>query len=62
MGVCMYGYAFRRALRHWADTWHGGRGRAPEVWGQLFRSDRTKGQKSSKGQIALEMPYNYQIR
>ena len=34
--VCMYGYAFRRALRYQAESWHGGRGRAHEVCGHIF--------------------------
>ena len=29
--VCMYGYAFRRAMRYAAETLHGGRGRVQEV-------------------------------
>ena len=34
--VCMFGYAFRHALRYRAETWHGGRGRAHEVCGHIF--------------------------
>ena len=31
VGGCVFlsGYAFRRASRYGAETWHGGRGRAP---------------------------------
>ena len=36
MYVCMYGYAFRRALRCRADSWYGGRGRAHEICGHIF--------------------------
>ena len=36
--VCMSGYAFRRALRYRAETWHGGRGQAHEVCGHIFKA------------------------
>ena len=29
--ACMYGYAFRRALRYEAKSWYGGRGLAHKV-------------------------------
>ena len=62
MYVSMYGYAFRHALRYWAETWYGGRGQAPEAQCEhTFQSDPTKGQRSSRGQTALGMPYGYQI-
>ena len=61
--VCVWGgcgcvcvsCAFCHALRYRAATWHGGRGRA-YLW-----SDSIKGQRSSGGQSALEMPYGNQI-
>ena len=59
--VCMSGYAFRHASRYPAEIWHGGRGRAPEVCGHIFEVTPIKGQRSSRGQVALEMPYGYQI-
>ena len=34
--VCMSGYAFCHASRYPAETWYGGRGRAPEVCGHIF--------------------------
>ena len=34
----MYGYAFRRALRYPAESWHRGRGRAHEVRGHIFNA------------------------
>ena len=36
--VCMSGYAFRLASRYRAETWHGGRGRAPEVCRHIFEA------------------------
>ena len=54
--VCMSGYAFRHALRYRAESWHGGRGRAHEVCGHIFEATSPGGQKSSRGQSALEMP------
>ena len=38
MGVCMSGYAFRHALRYQAESWHGGRGQAHEVCGNIFEA------------------------
>ena len=38
MYVSMYGYAFRRALRYRAETWHAGRGRAHEVCRHIFKA------------------------
>ena len=58
--VYMYGYAFGRALRYRAETWYRDMGRARGLRA-YFRSDQTKGQRSSKGQVALEMPYGHQI-
>ena len=58
MCLCMYGYVFRRALRYRAETWrsmpwtHGRTG--PWVLRAYFRSDPTKGQRSSRGQVALK--------
>ena len=47
------------AVWSWNLAW--GRGRANEVWAldlrAYFRSDPTKGQRLSSGQVALEMPY-----
>ena len=42
-----------------AETWQGGEESAPEVHG--FRSNLTKGQMSSRGQVALKIPYDHQI-
>ena len=50
----------RRALRYQAETWHEDRGRAPEVCGHIFEVTPSKGQMSSKGQIAIEMPNDHQ--
>ena len=36
MYVCMHGYAIRHALRYRAETWHGGRGQAHEVFEHIF--------------------------
>ena len=33
----------------------------PRGWRAYSRSDPTQGQKSSKGQVALEMPYGHHI-
>ena len=38
MYLSMYGYVFRRALRYRAENWHGGRGRAHEVCGHIFKA------------------------
>ena len=57
----MYGYAFRRALRYRAETWHRGRGRAHEDLRAYIRSDTTEGQRSFRGQVALEMSHGHQI-
>ena len=54
MYVSVYGYAFRRALRYGAETWHGV-GDGPARFECAFRSDPTKGQRSSRGQVALEI-------
>ena len=59
--VCVSGYGFRHALRYRAESWHGGRGRAHKGLFAYFQSDPTRGQRSSKGQSALEMPHGYQI-
>ena len=59
-GVCASDYAFRHASRYGAKTWHRGRGRAADLR-TYFRSDPTKGQRSSSDQVALEMPYDHQI-
>ena len=61
MCVCVSSYAFRSASSYGTETWHGGRGWAPEAQEHIFEDDRTKGQRSSRGQSALEMPYGYQI-
>ena len=61
LSVCLSGYAFRHALSYRAESLHGGRGRAHKVCGHIFRSNPTWGQRSSRGQSALEMPYGYQI-
>ena len=51
----MYGYAFRLSLRYQAETWQGLRGLRA-----YFQIDLTKGQISSRGQVALEMPIGQQ--
>ena len=63
MHVCMYewsmyGYALRRALRCQAQTWHLGREWAKEILEHIFKVSRSK---SSRDQIALEMPYSHEI-
>ena len=40
--ICMSGYAFRHASRYQAESWHGGRGRAPEVCGHIFEVTPSK--------------------
>ena len=60
MSACMYGYVFRRALRYRAENWHGGTV-ALQGLRAYFRSDPTKSQRSSRGQVALEMLYGLQI-
>ena len=47
VSVCVSGYAFRRASRHRAETWHGGRGHGPRGSRATFRGDPIKGQRSS---------------
>ena len=49
MYLCAYvsGYAFRSPATYRNETWHGGRGRGPEAWEQLY--EVTRGQRS--GQI-----------
>ena len=36
--ACVYvsGYAFRSPATYRNETWHGGRGRGPEAWEQLY--------------------------
>ena len=36
--VCVSGYVFRHASRYRAGSWHGGRGRAHEVRGHIFKA------------------------
>ena len=48
--VSMYGYAFRRALRYGAETWHEDRGRAHDVLEHIFEATPPK----VKGQGALK--------
>ena len=36
--LCMSGYAFLHASRYRAETWHGGRGWAHEVYGHIFEA------------------------
>ena len=50
--VCMSGYAFRHASRYPAETWHGGRGRAPEVCGHIFKVTPSK----VKGHPEVKLP------
>ena len=38
MYVSIHGYVFRCALRYQAESWHGGRGRAHEVCGHIFKA------------------------
>ena len=52
---------FCHASRYGAETWHGGRGWAHEVCGHIFEATPSKVNRSSRGQVALEMPYGYQI-
>ena len=59
--VCVSGYVFSHALRYRAESWHGGRGEGPRGLRAYFRSDPIKGQRSSRGQVALQIPYGYQI-
>ena len=68
VGVCVYKYVFLAMrfvmlYRYRAATWHGGRGRAHKVWEHIFEVNpsKVKGQRSSGGQSALEMPYGNQI-
>ena len=53
MSVCLSGYAFRHALKYRAESWHWGRGRAHEVCGHIFEVAPAWGQRSSRGQPAL---------
>ena len=50
MYVSMYGYVFGRTLRTGQRNLRA-----------YYQSDPTKGQRSSRGQVALEMPYGHQI-
>ena len=63
MYVCMYvgvyGYAFPRALTYGVETWHGV-GDGPRGLRAYFRNDPTKGQRSSRGQVTVEMPSDHQ--
>ena len=61
MCVCIYGYALSRTLRYGADTWRGvGGGQTRFRTESIFsKRDPTEGQKSSRVQIALEMPYGH---
>ena len=52
MCICMSGYAFRHASRYLAETWHGGRGWAPEVCGHIFEATRP----GVKGHLRVKMP------
>ena len=51
--VCVSGYAFRHALRYRAESWHGGRGQAPEVWEHIFEATPSK----VKGHPEVKLPY-----
>ena len=51
--VCRYGYAFRHALRYRAESWHGGRGRAHEVWGTYSKQLHLRS-KVIQGSICLK--------
>ena len=61
MYVCMSGYAFRYALRYGAEKVGMVIGDGPQGSRAYFRSDPIKGQRSSRGQVALEIPNGYQI-
>ena len=58
--VCMSGYAFRHASRYRTESWHGV-GDRPTRFVGIFLKRPTWGQRSSRGQSALKMPYGYQI-
>ena len=60
MYVGVYGYAFRRALRYGAENWRGGRRYAHEVQEHIFGAPDQRST-SSRGQVALRMPYGHQI-
>ena len=68
-GVCVYvcpAMRFVMLRDNGAGTWHGDRRRSPRLK-SIFRSDpiigqtSSRGQRSSRGQIALEISYGYQI-
>ena len=48
----MYGYAFHRALRYRAESWHGDRGRAHEVCGHIFEATPP----GVKGHLGINLP------
>ena len=49
---CMYGYAFHRALRYRAESWHGDRERAYEVCGHIFEATPP----GVKGHLGVNLP------
>ena len=59
--LSMSGYVFHHALTYRAESWHGGKGWAHKVCGNIFEATLSWGQKSFRGQSALEMSYGYQI-
>ena len=63
--VCMYvrmsGYAFYCVSTNGAEAWHEGRGQAQRFESIFLKQPPIKGQRSSRGQVALEMLYGYQI-
>ena len=49
--VCMYGYAFHRSLRYWAETWHGGRDWPIRFDSIFFKETRPK----VKGHLSVKL-------
>ena len=55
----LYGYAFRRAMRYGAETWHGGIGDGPTRFENIFSKQPDQRSKVIQGKVALEMPYGH---
>ena len=57
--LCIIEFVWEYAsLRYGAKIWHGGRTQGLTAY---FQSNSIKGQRSSRGQVAVEMAYGYQI-